>query len=194
VKIRGHAADTSVDVTALVPGDVVRLAVGDVVPGGLRLLEANELECDEGVLTGESAPTGKNVAATTKPESPLDLPSCAFMGTVVRSGNGVGVVVQTGGRTTFGKIARRLGEQRPQTAFQLGLRDFSLLLVRVAGLLAGTILIVNIALGRSVIESALFALSISIPSGAVSSGSACLTRFAPSAARRARLDGGGRAQ
>jgi Mg2+-importing ATPase len=154
--------DTSVDVTALVPGDVVRLAVGDVVPADLRLPEANELECDEGVLTGKSAPAVKNVAAMTKPESPLDLPSCAFMGTVVRSGNGVGVVVQTGCRTTFGKIARQLGEQQPQTAFPFGLRDFSLLLVRVAGLLAGTILIVNIALGRSVIESTLFALSISI--------------------------------
>jgi Mg2+-importing ATPase len=154
--------DAAVDVTALVPGDVVRLGVGDVVPADLRLLHANELECDEGVLTGESAPAEKNSDPSTKPESPLDLPSCAFMGTVVRSGNGVGVVVQTGGRTAFGQIARQLGEQQPQTAFQLGLRDFSLLLVRVAGVLAGTILVVNIALGRSVIESTLFALSISI--------------------------------
>ena len=154
--------DQSVEVTELVPGDVVRLGVGDVVPADLRLLEANELECDEGVLTGESAPAEKTAEPTTKPESPLDLRSCAFMGTVVRSGSGIGVVVQTDGRTAFGGIAKQLGEQQPQTAFQLGLRDFSLLLVRVAAVLAGTILIVNIALGRSVIESTLFALSISI--------------------------------
>jgi P-type Mg2+ transporter len=160
--VRRDGKETSVDVTALVPGDVVRLGVGDVVPADLRLLEANELECDEGVLTGESAPAEKDADATGKRESPLDLPSCAFMGTVVRSGNGVGVVVQTNGRTAFGRIARQLGEQQPQTAFQLGLRDFSLLLVRVAGVLVVTILIVNIALGRSVIESTLFALSIAI--------------------------------
>ncbi len=84
------------------------------------------------------------------------------MGTVVRSGSGVGVVVQTAGATEFGRIATQLDTSQPQTAFQLGLRDFSLLLVRVAVVLSGTILVVNLALGRSAIESILFALSISI--------------------------------
>jgi Mg2+-importing ATPase len=151
-----------VDVTKLVPGDVVRIGVGDVVPADLRLLEAAELECDESVLTGEAAPAEKNVEPVAKPASPIDLPSCAFMGTVVRAGNGLGVVVQTAGGTEFGRIATQLGTSQPQTAFQLGLRDFSLLLVRVAAVLSGTILVVNLALGRPVIESILFALSISI--------------------------------
>jgi P-type Mg2+ transporter len=154
--------DVSVDVTELVPGDVVRIGVGDVVPADLRLLEANGLECDESVLTGEAVPAEKDVRPVAKPESPLDLPSCAFMGTVVRSGNGVGIVVQTGGRTEFGAIAAQLGARQPQTAFQLGLRDFSLLLVRITAVLAVTILIVNVALGRPVIQSILFALAISI--------------------------------
>jgi len=161
VALRDGAADV-VDVTELVPGDVVRIGVGDVVPADLRLLEAEGLECDESVLTGESAPAEKNVDPVTNPESPLELPSCAFMGTVVRAGSGVGVVVQTGGRAEFGKIAMQLGEGQPQTAFQLGLRDFSILLVRFAGALSVTILIVNVALGRPVIQSLLFALSISI--------------------------------
>jgi Mg2+-importing ATPase len=80
----------------------------------------------------------------------------------VRSGNGVGVVVQTGSRTAFGRIAVELDEQQPQTAFQRGLHDFSLMLVRVAGVLATTVFLVNIAVGRSAIQSALLALSISI--------------------------------
>ncbi len=151
-----------VDVTELVPGDVVRIGVGDVVPADLRLLESVELECDESVLTGEAAPAEKSVGACAKPASSIDLPSCAFMGTVVRSGSGVGVVVQTAGATEFGRIATQLDTSQPQTAFQLGLRDFSLLLVRVAVVLSGTILVVNLALGRSAIESILFALSISI--------------------------------
>ncbi len=71
-----------VDVVALVPGDVVRLGVGDIVPVDLRLLEANGLECDESVMTGESAAAAKT-AAPGRGDSPLDLPSCAFMGTVV---------------------------------------------------------------------------------------------------------------
>jgi Mg2+-importing ATPase len=161
VALREGAAAV-VDVTELVPGDVVRVGVGDVVPADLRLLEAEGLECDESVLTGESVPAEKNVEPVTSPESRLELPSCAFMGTVVRAGSGVGVVVQTGGSAEFGRIATQLGEGQPQTAFQLGLRDFSILLVRFAGALSVTILIVNIALGRSVIQSLLFALSISI--------------------------------
>ncbi len=73
----------AVDVTELVPGDLVRLGVGDVVPADLRLLEADGLQCDEAVLTGEPVPEAK----TAKPSpttGPLDLPSCALMGTVVQ--------------------------------------------------------------------------------------------------------------
>ncbi len=152
----------AVDVTELVPGDVVRLAVGDVVPADLRLLRADGLECDEAVLTGESLPAEKRSDPVTAPESSLDLASCAFMGTVVREGSGLGVVVATGGRTEFGAIALSLGERQPQTAFQLGLRDFSLLLVRVTVVLAGSILLINVALGRSLLESVLFALAIAV--------------------------------
>ena len=84
------------------------------------------------------------------------------MGTVVREGSGLGVVVGTGGRTEFGAIAAQLGERQPQTAFQLGLRDFSLLLVRVTAVLAGSILVINVVLGRSLLESVLFALAIAV--------------------------------
>jgi Mg2+-importing ATPase len=152
----------SVDVTRLVPGDVVRLAVGDVVPADLRLLVADGLECDEAVLTGESQAAEKTNEAVTNPDSPVALPSCAFMGTVVRNGSGLGVVVSTGARTEFGAIAMKLGERQPQTAFQLGLRDFSLLLVRVTAVLAGSILVINLLVGRSLLTSVLFALAIAV--------------------------------
>ncbi|WP_228430821.1 P-type ATPase [Baekduia soli] len=151
-----------VDVTDVVPGDVVLLAVGDVVAADLRLLHAEGLECDEAVLTGESLPAEKRADAVPAPDSPLDLPSCAFMGTVVRAGSGLGVVVRTGARTDFGAIALQLGDRQPQTAFQLGLREFSLLLVRVTALLAGSILAINIAIGHSLLDSALFALAIAV--------------------------------
>jgi len=154
--------DSAVDVTSLVPGDVVRLGVGDVVPADLRLLEANGLGCDESVLTGEPGAAEKSVEPVAAPESRLELASCAFMGTVVRAGNGLGICVETGARTEFGAIATRLSERQPQTSFQRGLRDFSVMLVRVAAVLSVSIVILNIALGRPVVESLLFALSISI--------------------------------
>ena len=151
-----------VDVIGLVPGDVVHLRLGDVVPADLRVLESRELECDESVLTGESEAAIKTAEAQPPGESPLDLPSCAFMGTVVRRGNGRGLVVRTGASTVFGAIALRLGERHEQTAFQRGLSEFSRLLVVVTGLLAGSIFVINAVLGRSILQSALFALAIAV--------------------------------
>ncbi len=153
---------TPIDVTELVPGDVVRIGVGDVVPADLRLLQAEGLECDEAVLSGESLPAVKQAGEVIAPDSPLDLAACGFMGTVVRDGSGLGVVVRTGGETEFGAIALRLGDRQPQTAFQLGLQSFSLLLVRVTAVLAGSILVLNILIGRSVLGSVLFALAIAV--------------------------------
>jgi Mg2+-importing ATPase len=155
-------ADAAVDVVTLVPGDVVRIGVGDAVPADLRLIETSDLECDEAILTGESLPVTKQADPVEQTGGPLDLPSCALMGTVVRSGQARGVVVETGPRTEFGRIAMRLGDRPPQTAFQAGLRAFSLLLVRFTLVLAVTILVVNIALGRSFLGSTLFALAIAV--------------------------------
>ena len=145
----------------LVPGDVVALRVGDLVPADVRLMEANQLECDEGVLTGESMPAAKTVKPTSS-DSAVDLPSCAFMGTVVHQGSGEAVVVATGSATAFGKIAVGLGERQAETAFQVGLRDFSKLLVRVAAVLTISIFVINVALSRPLLEALLFSLAIAI--------------------------------
>jgi Mg2+-importing ATPase len=152
----------TVDVTGLVPGDVVLISIGDVVPADLRLLEVDRLECDEGILTGESMPAEKQVAATPEPSSPIDLPPCAFMGTVVKTGTGRAVVVRTGPATEFGRIAERLGEAHPETSFQRGLRDFSRLLVRVTAVLVVGIFIINLATGRPFIDAVLFSLAIAV--------------------------------
>jgi Mg2+-importing ATPase len=153
---------TDVEVMALVPGDLVWLSVGDVVPADLRLLEVASLECDEAVLTGESATAAKSVEPVPEPASPLELPCVAFMGTIVHAGAGRGVVVETGSRTAFGAIALRLGERHELTSFQRGLQDFSRMLVTITGLLAGSIFVLNVLLGRSFLESLLFALAISV--------------------------------
>ena len=99
----GHPRTT--DVTELVPGDVVDLQLGEVVPADLRLLAAAGLECDESVLTGESLPAEKSPAPVAAGTPLAELASCALMGTVVRAGSGTGVVVATGGRAEFGRIA-----------------------------------------------------------------------------------------
>ena len=156
----GSAAD--VEVTHLVPGDVVRLSVGSVVPADLRLLRATALECDESILTGESVPSVKAVDPVPDGAALADLTSCLFMGTVVHEGSAEAVVVATGATTQFGRIAVGLGEDHPQTEFQRGLTRFSGLLAKVAGALSVTIFVVNILIGRPVIEAILFSLAVAV--------------------------------
>jgi P-type Mg2+ transporter len=151
-----------VDVRDLVPGDVVALRVGDLVPADLRLLETDQLECDEAVLTGEPIPAVKTADSVPAGDSTVDLPSCAFMGTVVHQGSGRGVVVATGSSTAFGKIAVGLSERQAETAFQAGLRGFSKLLVGVAAVLTTSIFVINLALSRPLLDALLFFLAIAI--------------------------------
>jgi Mg2+-importing ATPase len=151
-----------VDVTALVPGDVIRLGLGEVVPADLRLLTATNLACDESVLTGESLPADKAVPPVTRGSALGDLASCALMGTVVQSGTGAAVVVATGARAEFGRIALGLGGRQPETDFQAGLRRFSVLLLQVAVALTSLILVTNLVLHRPLIQSLLFSLAIAV--------------------------------
>jgi Mg2+-importing ATPase len=156
----GHPVD--VDVIDLVPGDVVRLSLGRVVPADIRLLDATGLECDESVLTGESLPSEKDVSVAD-PGSPLaELTSCVLMGTVVQAGLGTGVVVGTGARAEFGRIAVGLGDRQSETDFQAGLRRFSMLLLQVAITLTTLIFAVNLLLHRSLLDSLLLWLAIAV--------------------------------
>ncbi|HEX6921559.1 MAG TPA: magnesium-translocating P-type ATPase, partial [Actinomycetes bacterium] len=156
----GHPSQ--VDVTELVPGDVVELQPGEVVPADLRLLDTSGLECDESILTGESMPVPKGAAPVPAGTSPAELTCCAFMGTVVHVGEGRGVVVATGARAEFGRIAAELGEQHPETEFQLGLRRFTVLLVRVAAVLTAGIFVINLVLDRPLLDALLFSLAIAV--------------------------------
>jgi Mg2+-importing ATPase len=150
-----------VPVTDLVPGDVVTLRIGSLVPADLRLLQVDELECDEGVLTGESLPVVKEVAPVDDPGE-QDRRSCALMGTVVHQGSATGVVVRTGTRTAFGTIAAGLSERQGQTAFQVGLSRFSRFLFAVAAVLTVAIFAINVALSRPLIDALLFSLAIAV--------------------------------
>ena len=162
VVVRRDGHIQNVEITQLVPGDVVRLAMGGVVPADVRVLTADGLECDESVLTGESLPAEKSPAAVATGTDLAERSACAYMGTIVRAGAGEGVVVATGGRTEFGQIALGLGERQEQTEFQAGLRQFSVLLVRVAGVLTTSIFAINVLLSRPLLESLLFSLAIAV--------------------------------
>jgi Mg2+-importing ATPase len=154
----GHA--TEIPARTLVPGDVCLLQTGDVVPADLRLLEADELTVDEAALTGEAFPADKRAeAAVVDGAVPAN---CAFLGTLVRSGRGIGVVTATGAATRLGGVAGALRERQQPTAFQRGLSGFSAFLVKVTALLTVFIFVANSVLGKPVLDALLFSLAIAV--------------------------------
>ena len=159
---RRDGTDRRVDVRELVPGDIVTLGIGNVVPADIRLLEATRFECDEAVLTGESMPAAKSADAAPGDESDPVPSTCAFMGTIVHQGSARGVVISTGSATAFGRIAVGLGSPPAYTAFQVGLNEFSRLLVWIAGILTVSIFVINVLMSRPVIDAVLFSLAIAI--------------------------------
>jgi Mg2+-importing ATPase len=158
--VRG-GVPVKVPAAELVPGDLCVLQAGDVVPADLRLLEANELSVDEAALTGEPYPAEKRVSASEDGAGAIHA-DCAYTGTVVRAGSGLGVVAATGAATRLGSVAGGLQERQPPTAFQRGLTSFAGLLAKVTAVLTIFIFAVNSALGRPVLDALLFSLAIAV--------------------------------
>ncbi|HWS91865.1 MAG TPA: cation-transporting P-type ATPase, partial [Mycobacterium sp.] len=126
--VRRDGTFVEVDVTNLVPGDVIRLSLGEAIPADVRLIETTALECDESILSGESAGSEKSPNPVPAGAALTDMSDIAFMGTIVSAGEGLAVVYATGKDAQFGRIAAGLGEAAPETDFQAGLRRFSYLL------------------------------------------------------------------
>jgi Mg2+-importing ATPase len=147
----------------LVPGDIVNLAIGDVVPADIRLLEADELQMDESVLTGESTSVDKNPAPVELDKPlPHQLANIALMGSTVTNGNGAGLVVATGKKTYFGQAASSLSLLPPKTDFQKNIGKFGSFLVKVILILTAFVFLVNSILGHDLLESLLFSLALAV--------------------------------
>ncbi len=145
----------------VVPGDIVRLSAGDLVPADARLLIARDLYVQQAALTGESLPTAKE--ATGEPASTkADARNMVFLGTSIVSGTATAEVVATGAGTAFGDIAARLGTRPEATAFDLGLRNFSQLLARTVFFLVLFLIVVGIARHRDPLQSLMFAVALAV--------------------------------
>ena len=152
-----------VPVSELVPGDIVQLGVGDIVPADCRVLSARDFFLHQAALTGESMPVEKiPFEGAREPASLPDMNHVVFFGTNVVSGTATALVVETNGRTEFGKLARSLSEERPETEFQRGINQFTQMLVRVIAILVVFIFSANLMLGRRLLDSLLFAVAVSV--------------------------------
>lgn len=151
------------EVSAIVPGDIVHLAVGDLVPADLRLLDSKDLFVDQSALSGESLPVSKQPrVAQAPPGSALDLDNLCFFGSHVVSGTGHGVVLRTGAATRFGEVARETTQAVQQTAFEQGLQRFTGLILRFMLAMVPTVFLINGVVKGDWYEAALFAVAVAV--------------------------------
>ncbi len=147
----------------IVPGDMVCLSAGDVVPADGQVISAKDLFVDQSALTGESFPVEKSPEPlNVKGLALTEWSNCVFLGTSIVSGTAQAVVLATGSKTEYGKIAQKLVAKEPETEFDRGLRKFGLLIMQVTFLLVIFVFIINALYRRGVLESFLFAVALAI--------------------------------
>ena len=158
-----NGAKQEVRLGDIVPGDVVSLSAGDMVPADSRIVEVRDLFADQSALTGESFPVEKtDTPPKTKASTITECSNCLFLGTSIISGTALAVVVKTGNSTEYGKIAQKLVAREPETEYERGLRRFGYLMVQITLLLALFVFFVNALFKRGVLESLLFSVALAV--------------------------------
>ena len=175
--VLGDGRPRELPVTELVPGDVVLLSAGNLIPADARVLEADDFFVNQAQLTGEPYPVEKKAQApqakietATEAQAAMAAPDdwalesvdAVFMGSTAVSGSARVRIGRTGSATTLGQIAVSLSEKAPPTAFEIGTRRFGMLIMRLTVMLVLFTLLVNVALHRSLLESFLFAVALAV--------------------------------
>ncbi len=162
VRVRRDGALRTLPARELVPGDVVELAAGHLIPADGVVLRSRDFMVSEASLTGESFPVEKQPGVLGADTPIARRTNALFLGASVRSGTATLLVVHTGERTAFGAIGARLRSAAPETEFARGVQQFGVLLVRVMVAMVLFVLIVNQLLGRPWIDSLLFAVALAV--------------------------------
>ena len=161
-RVMRDGIERTVPVSTIVPGDLILLSAGNLIPADGLVIEAEDFLVSEASMTGESFPVEKQ-PGTVKPDAALSARTNAvFLGASVQSGTAKVLAVETGCRTAFGAIAARLRTRQPETDFARGVRQFGYLLIRVMVVIVLFVLTANLLLGRPVIESLLFAVALAV--------------------------------
>ena len=152
---------STVDVENIVPGDIVKLSSGDMIPGDVRFLEVKDLFIDQASLTGESNPVEK-LSISKGNEDITDISNIGFMGTNVVSGSALAVVLATGNNTYFGSMAKSMYNVNEKNSFEKGINDISILLIKFMAVMVPIILVSNIVTKKDFWSSLIFAITIAV--------------------------------
>jgi Mg2+-importing ATPase len=165
LKCRVVRSGTSKEIAVeeVVPGDIVTLSAGDIIPGDCLIIDSKELFVDEAAFTGETFPVEKSSGEPLAANTVLSKRSnTLFMGASVVSGKATALVMATGKQTEFGKISTNLQSKAPETDFELGIRKFGYLLMEVTLVLVIIIFGVNVFLHKPILDSFLFSLALAV--------------------------------
>ena len=147
----------------LVPGDIIRLAAGDMVPADVRVLSAKDLFLNQSALTGESLPVERKAdTASADAQNPLELPNICFLGSNVESGSATAVVIHTGSKTYFGSLAASIVGQRQLTSFDKGVNKFTWLMIWFIAVMVPAVFLINGLSKHNWLEAFLFAMAVAV--------------------------------
>ncbi|MDV4160550.1 magnesium-translocating P-type ATPase [Rhizobium leguminosarum] len=161
-KVRRDGADKVVAAVGIVPGDLILLSAGSLVPVDAVVIVAQDLNVSEATLTGETFPVAKVPGVSTKDAGLADRSNCVFTGTSVRSGTATALAIATGPRTEFARIASAVARQIPETEFARGVRHFGFLMTRIMLCIVVVVLVANLLLHRPIVDSLLFSLALAV--------------------------------
>jgi len=158
------SAKREIDIKEIVPGDIVVLSAGDMIPADCRILQSKDLFVSQAMLTGEAIPVEKreHKIDTAEKKSPLDLENICFMGTNVVSGTATAVAVNTGNETYFGSIGKAITGKKIETSFDKGVNKVSWVLIRFMLVMVPLVFLINGITKGDWLEAFLFGLSVAV--------------------------------
>ncbi len=153
-----------VDIKGIVPGDIILLSAGDMIPGDCRILQSKDLFVSQAMLTGESMPVEKRSLPMRDAEerSPLELDNICYMGTNVVSGSATAIIVTTGNQTYFGSLSKSIVGKRAETSFDKGVNKVSYLLIKFMLVMVPLIFLINGILKHNWWDALLFAIAVAV--------------------------------
>lgn len=164
--VERNGIKSEVDIHNIVPGDIIHLSAGDMIPADCRLITSKDLFVVQSTLTGESLPIEKkafdNDPHGAEIDSMLEIQNLCFMGTNVVSGSAVAVAVNTGEHTYFGSLSKTATEKRAETSFDKGLKRVSYLLISFMAIMVPVVFLVNGFVKGNWIDALLFAVAIAV--------------------------------
>jgi len=162
--LRQEQDKQEIDIKKLVPGDIIHLSAGDMIPADVRIMQSKDLFVSQAILTGEALPVEKTELPNARAAklSPLELDNVCFMGTNVVSGTAQAAVVNTGGDTYFGSLSKSLVGKRAETSFDKGVNSVSWLLIKFMLVMVPLVFLINGFTKHDWLQALLFGISIAV--------------------------------